>query len=332
MWRLEIVLSNNSLAHKSPNNIRTTQKYLIAIGGPTASGKTKLAILLAQHFNCEIINADSRQFYKHLDIGTAKPSAEELSMVAHHFINSLDLDQNYTAGQFEKDVEELLERLFEEKNIVIAVGGTGFYLKAITEGLDKIPASDAEHRSSYEALLAVKGIEVLQEELASRDPEYFNLVDKKNPHRLIRALSLMKTTGIKMSQFHGQKTSEKKFKTIKLYLTDDRQLLYDRIDRRVDEMMKSGLLEETKKHRAYANSQAMNTIGYKELMGYLNQEMSLEQAIVKIKQHSRNYAKRQLTWFRNQEAWQEFHASDLDAIVVFLKNSMDPGLIIPKHR
>lgn len=273
-------------------------KTLICIVGPTAIGKTFLSLSLASYFDTEIISADSRQFFKEMRIGTAVPSTEELSVAPHHFIQHRSIEEVYSVGDFEREALERLQELFRRKDTVVMVGGSGLYVDAVTKGLDEFPELDPAIRAGLNGELQKKGLESLQKKLAQLDPGYFAEVDKENPHRLIRALEVCIGTGRPYSSFRTQNRKERPFDSILIGLTADRDIIYDRINRRVDEMMETGLLEEARTLYNRKGLNALNTVGYKELFGYLEGTLSLEDAISEIKKNTRRFAKRQLTWFR----------------------------------
>lgn len=305
------------------NSLSISNKHLIVIGGPTASGKTSLSIALAKHYSCPIISADSRQFYREMSIGTAKPDTDELAAAEHHLINSLSIHEPYSVGQFERDVIALLNRLYQQHDVVILVGGTGLYIKAVCEGLDdfaKVNQTDVQY---YQNLFDTNGITFLQKELQEQDLEYAATVDMYNSHRLIRALSYIKSTGQKFSAQLNKKTIARQFTPHYISLALDRKLLYDRINRRVDQMILNGLTEEVKILYPYKHLNSLNTVGYKELFRHFDGEWTLEQAIDKIKQHSRNYAKRQITWFKNQGDWQHVDPSKTELVLQYLDGSMN---------
>ncbi|MCR8669174.1 tRNA (adenosine(37)-N6)-dimethylallyltransferase MiaA [Aestuariibaculum sp. M13] len=276
-------------------------KFLISIIGPTAIGKTALSIKLANYFNTEIISADSRQFFKEMQIGTAAPTTEELAAAKHHFIHHKSIQDNYSVGSFEKDALTCLETLFKNHNVVIMVGGSGLYVDAVTKGLDDFPDVDASIRNSLNADLETKGLTYLQEQLKSLDPVTYNTIAIDNPHRVIRALEICIGTGQPYSSFLNKKENERPFKTITIGLSADREIIYDRINRRVDIMMKEGLLNEVKNLLPYKDLNALNTVGYKEIFNYLEGKWDLDFAVSEIKKNSRRFAKRQLTWFKKTE-------------------------------
>jgi tRNA dimethylallyltransferase len=273
-------------------------KFLISIMGPTASGKTNLAIQLAQHFKTEIISADSRQFYKGLDIGTAKPSKEELASVKHHFIDCLEVDSNYNAGQFEDDALKTLDQIFEKNDIAVMVGGSGLYLSAVLFGIDPFPEIPRETRLRALNFYKEHGLQALRDELRNLDPIYFLEVDLDNPRRLMRALEVCYASGQPYSSFRNQGPQERKFRSIKIAYQWDRDLLYERINIRVEDMISKGLIAEAQNFSAHKESTALDTIGYKEVFQFLDGTFTKEEAIDLVKRNSRRYAKRQSTWFQ----------------------------------
>lgn len=275
-------------------------KKLIVVAGPTAVGKTAYAIELAKELNTEIISFDSRQFYKEMAIGVAVPSTKELKEVPHHFIQHISIHENYNAGKFEHDALQLLEQLFQKYNVVVAVGGSGMYINALLYGFDPLP-SDENLRNALQLQFQEKGIVSLQEELKQLDPAYFEIVDQQNPHRLIRALEICKITDQTYSSQRQNKPKERSFAFEIHVLQMEREKLYRRINHRVDKMMEAGLLEEVKSLHHYKSLNSLQTVGYRELFDYLEQKTTLPQAIEAIKQNSRRYAKRQITWFKQYE-------------------------------
>jgi len=275
--------------------------YLISVVGATAIGKTALSIKLAQHFKAEIISCDSRQFFKEMNIGTAVPSTEELNAAKHHFIQHISIFDSYNVGQFEKDAIAKLDELFEKHNIVIMVGGSGLYVDAVVKGLDDFPRVAPEIRENLNEKLENHGIASLQEKLKQLDPVYYERVALENPHRLIRALEICIGSGKPYSSFLKDKTSSRNFKTIKVGLMADREIMYDRINRRVDIMMDAGLLDEAKALHPHKSLNALQTVGYRELFEYMDGNYTLEFAINEIKKNTRRFAKRQGTWFKKDE-------------------------------
>lgn len=274
------------------------QKTLIVIVGPTAIGKTSLAIELAKHFQTEIISADSRQFFKEMSIGTAKPSAEELAAAPHHFINSHSINQLFSTGDFEVQALALMEKLFAKHDVLVMVGGSGLYINAVCNGLDDMPEIDLEIREKLNQQFADEGIEAIRKQLAVLDPEYFAKVDQSNPQRMIRGLEVVLSTGQKLSSFLTSNKKKRPFNIIKIGLNTEREKLYNQINHRVDIMMQEGLLEEVKSLEVYKELNALKTVGYSEIFDYLDGNTDLATAIDKIKQNTRRFAKRQLTWFK----------------------------------
>jgi len=273
-------------------------KSLLVIAGPTASGKTAIAIQLAQHYNTVIVSADSRQFYKEMSIGTAKPTSEELSAVKHYFIGSHSITENFSVGDYEKQSLALLDELFKIHDLVILVGGSGLYIKALCEGFDDIPQADPGIREELNREFAEKGIIVLQEELKKADPVFYGEVDPNNPQRIIRALEVYRNTGKPFSSYRKATVNKRPFRTVKIAVDLPREVLYERINRRVDDMVKQGLVEEVGSLLPFRQLNALNTVGYSELFDHFDGKTDLETAIELIKQNSRHFAKRQLTWFR----------------------------------
>ncbi len=283
-------------------------KYLICIVGPTASGKTDLAIKVARHFKTEIISADSRQVFQEMNIGTAKPSKEELALVRHRFINSHSINEGFSAGDFEKQGLELLKALFENMNVVVLVGGSGLYINALINGFDAFPDISEGIREDLKVQLSEKGIDTLLSELYEKDQAYFEMVDQSNPQRVIRALEVIRQTGKPFSSFLGASGSRRQFSTLKVGIEWPRDMLYDRINQRVDLMMEEGLEEEARALYDKRHNNALQTVGYSELFDHFDGKHSLKEAVELIKRNSRRYAKRQLTWFRkdNQIHWFKF--------------------------
>lgn len=275
-------------------------KNLVVIGGPTASGKTGLSVALAQQLQCPILSADSRQFYKEVSIGTAKPSLEEQDGVPHYFIDSHSLETPLSSGAFEEEAIPLLDELFQEHDTVILTGGSGLFIDALLYGIDEIPKDD-KVKELYKQLEAEKGLEVLLEELKEKDPEYYQEVDTKNSHRVIRALEAITCSGQKFSELRKQSKKSRNFKAHIFILDHPREVLYDRINQRVDIMIAQGLIEEVKNVAHLQHLQSLNTVGYKEVFAYLRGETSKEECIELIKRNTRRYAKRQITWFKRYQ-------------------------------
>lgn len=293
-------------------------KYLVVIAGPTAVGKTKLGIELAKNYGSVIISADSRQFYKELTIGTAKPSESELAEVKHYFINNKSVTELFGAGHYEKEAIPLIEELFKEHQLVFVVGGSGLYIDALLYGVDEFEDVPIEVREKLNAELDETGLTPLQNELKEKDPAYAQKVDLNNSQRVIRALEVCRHSGKPYSSFLKKNTVERNFEPIKLFINTDREKLYERINLRVDDMMKQGLLNEVKGLIDHKGLNALKTVGYKELFDHLDDLCTLEEAVIKIKQHTRNYAKRQITWFKNNDEWENFEPNDTEKIKAFL--------------
>lgn len=299
--------------------------YLITVIGPTAIGKTALSIQLAQHFNSAIISCDSRQFYKEMKVGTAVPSEEELNAVPHHFIQNRSVFENYSVGQFEKDGLKKIQELFLDNNIVIMVGGSGLYAKAILEGLDDFPTIEPEIRIQLNNKLNTEGIESLQEQLKELDIISYNTIEIQNPHRLIRALEICLGSGKPYSSFKNKGKVKRNFIPIKIGLTADREILYDRINKRVDLMLDQGLIEEAKNLHPHKNLNALQTVGYKELFNYYDGNYSLEFAIEEIKKNTRRFAKRQITWNKKDTAIHWFDFKEPTPIIIQkIESLLDP--------
>lgn len=296
-----------------------TDKYLVVIAGPTAVGKTELTINLALQFDTEIISCDSRQFYRELSIGTAKPTADELAQVKHHFINSHSVFETYDVGAFERDANELLTELFKRRNVVFMTGGSGLYIKAVCEGFDPMPQGNEEIRSALNTL----SIEQLQEKVKKHDPDFFNHADIQNKQRLVRALEVYQVSGRTMSSFQQGDKKERPYKIIHIVLDRDRDELYTRINLRVDMMIEAGLFEEAKSYYDHKNLYALQTVGYKEIYGYMDGEYDREEAIRLLKQNTRRYAKRQLTWFRREKEATWFHPQDATSIHNFIQEKIE---------
>lgn len=301
-------------------------KTLIGIVGPTAIGKTALSIKLANHFDTEIISADSRQFFREMKIGTAAPTPTELLATKHHFIHHKSVDEDYSVGTFEKDVIKLLDDLFLDKDVVIMVGGSGLYVDAVVKGLDNFPEIDPGIRESLNLQLENQGLKYLQEQLKHLDKISYESIAIDNPHRVIRALEVCIGTNRPYSSFLNKEKTERNFKSIIIGLTAERNIIYDRINRRVELMMAEGLLDEVKKLAPQQNLNALNTVGYKELFNYLNGDWSLDFAIAEIKKNSRRFAKRQLTWFKKNEKILWFnYETDTQKIVKSIEAHKDVG-------
>jgi tRNA dimethylallyltransferase len=298
---------------------KTSKKYLVVIGGATASGKTALAIEVAKHFKTSILSADSRQFYREMSIGTARPTATELATAPHYFVGNLSIKDFYSVGDFERDALVILDKIFEENQIAVMVGGTGLFLRAVCEGLDAFPEIPLSMRQYFEDMYENEGIEPLQKLLQTVDSEYFATVDQQNPMRLTRALAVWKTSGQPYSSFRTQSKKMRNFEPIYIATDVERSILYDRINRRVDAMIAEGLVEEARDLLPFRTLNALQTVGYQELFDYFDRKTTVEEAIDKIKQHSRNYAKRQTTWFRKEAHWTRFEPSNTEGVINFIE-------------
>jgi len=296
-------------------------RSLISILGPTGIGKTNLSILLAQSFDTEILSCDSRQFYKEMNIGTAVPSEEELLTIKHHFIQNRSIFDDYSVGAFENDAIDLLDDLFKKRSTMIMVGGSGLYVDAVTKGLDDFPKVDPEIREQLKDDLKNLGIEALQKRLAALDPLTYNQIDLQNQQRLIRALEISIGTDHPFSHFRTSKLKKRSFKNIKIGLEAEREIVYKRINQRVDQMIKNGLVEEAKKLYPFRHLNALQTVGYRELFAHFDGTLTLDQAISEIKKNTRRFAKRQGTWFRKDPEIKWFdYTSDTNEIIEFIKD------------
>jgi tRNA dimethylallyltransferase len=293
---------------------------LIVLIGPTGVGKTELSLSIAEHFNTCIVSSDSRQLYADLKIGTAAPTPEQLARVKHHFVGTLQLTDYYSAAQYEAEVMSKLEELFQKNDVVVLTGGSMMYVDAICKGIDDIPTVDKDTRELMMQKYEMEGLEKLCEELKLLDPEYYQIVDLKNPKRVIHALEICYMTGKTYTSFRTQSTKERPFRIIKIGLTREREELYDRINRRVDEMMKDGLLEEARSVYAYKHLNSLNTVGYKEMFQYMDGEWTLDFAIEKIKQNSRIYSRKQMTWFKRDKDITWFHPDQQKEIMNHINN------------
>ena len=299
----------------------SSTKKVIIIVGPTAIGKTALSIDIAKRLNTEIISCDSRQFYKELLIGAAPPSQKELAQIKHHFIHNLSIANDYNAGAFELDAMVKIEQLHKTKDTIIIVGGSGLYINAICKGFDNIPNIPNNIREELNNQFSQKGITWLQEEVKKVDPAFFESCDTQNPQRLLRALEVYKATGENLSSFKSETAKLRPFEIIKIGLKMDRELLYERIDTRVDKMIEKGLLKEVESLLPFQNKNALQTVGYKEIFSFYNNESTLEQAVENIKKNSRRFAKRQLTWFRKDKDIKWFEPYQIKEINKFISVS-----------
>ncbi len=302
------------------------QKYLIAIQGPTASGKTRVAIEIAKWLKTEIVSCDSRQFYKELRIGSAPPTEQELNEVKHHFIQHKSVTEELPAGEYEREALEVIDQIHQVNQFVVLVGGSGLFADAVIQGFDSLPPVEETVRDELQSDFDRNGIGFLQDLLKAKDPEYFEKVDPNNPHRLIRALEVILSTGKKYSELRTEKAQVRPFTTISFALNMDRKKLYERINRRVDLMIQEGLVEEVRSLLPYQNLQPLNTVGYKELFSYFNQEIAYDEAVELIKRNSRRYAKRQLTWLRRNKQTHWVEHTDLARIKQIITETVNPTL------
>jgi tRNA dimethylallyltransferase len=294
------------------------KKTLIVITGPTAVGKTALCMDLATHFGIPIINADSRQIYRELKIGTARPTEEQMQQVKHYFVGTLGLEDYYSASLFEQQVLELLSQLFQTHDHALMAGGSMMYIDAVCDGIDDIPTIDDETRTLMKRRLAEEGLEQLCEDLKRLDPEYFEIVDKQNPRRVVHALEICTMTGQTYTSFRRREKRERPFRIIKIGLNRPREELYARINQRVDEMIANGLLEEVKSMYPKRSLNALNTVGYKELFDYIDGRWPLEEAVERIKGNTRRYARKQLTWYKKDDQIHWFHPDEITTIIDYI--------------
>jgi tRNA dimethylallyltransferase len=298
------------------------RKYLIVITGPTGVGKTDVAMRVAQYFSSEIISCDSRQLYKEMNIGTAVPSVEQLNTVRHHLIQSLSVNDYYNASMFEQDVLKILEELHSKNNVAILTGGTGFYIDAVLNGIDELPDADIPLRESLTSEYKEKGISFLQNKLNELDPIYYKRVDLNNPNRLLKAIEITILTGTPYSELLTRPKRKRDFTPILIGLHCDRELLYERINLRVDKMLEDGLFNEVRDLTPFRASNALNTVGYKEVFDYFDGSIPYDEAVRLIKRNSRRYARRQLTWFRRYEQMKWFEPSQEKEIIEYLSSKM----------
>jgi len=317
---------NFRLVHLRKNQEISAVKKLISIIGTTGIGKTKLAIELAKHFGTEIISCDSRQFFREMKIGTATPSAEELAEVPHHFIGNLSVQDYYSIGQFEKDAIQKMENLFTHHDVVILVGGSMMYEKAVIEGLNELPEANEENQQKLEKIFREEGIEALQKILENLDPEYFNIVDRDNPRRLFRAIDIIWQTGKTYTENISEQVKKRDFEVIRIGIEAPRETIYERINLRVDKMLEQGLAEEVKSLLPYRKLISLRTVGYTELFRYFDGEWPLDFAVEEIKKNSRRFAKRQLTWYRKETDihWVNFENSVQESLSLFSNLNIKP--------
>jgi tRNA dimethylallyltransferase len=299
------------------------KKTLIVITGPTAVGKTACCLHIARHFGIPIINADSRQMYRDLKIGTAAPTEAQLQEVRHYFVGTLALDEYYSASMFEEQVLQLLDELFQTSDYALMSGGSMMYIDAVCNGIDDIPTIDDKTRTLMKQRLNDEGLERLCEELRQLDPEHYAIVDKKNPRRVVHALEICHMTGQTYTSFRTNRKKERPFRIVKIGLNLPRELLYERINQRVDAMMQQGLLDEVERNACNRALNALNTVGYKELFNYLDGTWTLDEAVERIKGNTRRYARKQLTWFKKDETMRWFSPNDEKEIINYIENGQD---------
>ena len=295
-----------------------TNKSLIVITGPTAVGKTELCLEVAKRFDIPIINADSRQIFRELKIGTARPTDEQMAQAHHDFVGMLSLDDYYSASLFEQQVLALLEQQFKTRDYALMAGGSMMYIDAVCDGIDDIPTIDDETRAMMKQRLATEGLEALVEELRRLDPEYYEIVDRQNPRRVVHALEICQMTGKTYTSFRKREKRQRPFDIIKIGLNRPREELYERINRRVDQMMESGLLEEARSLYPKRHLNALNTVGYKELFDYMDGCWTLEEAVERIKGNTRRYARKQLTWYKKDPLIRWFHPDETELIINYI--------------
>lgn len=297
----------------------SSDKVLIVITGPTAVGKTALCLDIASHFGIPIINADSRQIYREMRIGTARPSDKEMQQVKHYFVGSLGLSEYYSASLYEQQVISLLDTLFIYSDYALMAGGSMMYIDAVCNGIDDIPTVDAETRATLKRRLESEGLEALVEQLRELDPEHYETVDRQNPRRVVHALEICLMTGRTYTSFRKAERKHRPFRIVKIGLNRDREELYDRINHRVDQMMVEGLLKEAEALYSQREQNALNTVGYKELFDYIDGRWTLEEAIERIKGNTRRYARKQLTWFKRDPEIRWFHPDDKKQIIDYIE-------------
>jgi len=295
-------------------------KTLIVITGPTAVGKTALTMDIAQHFGIPVINADSRQIYRDLKIGTAAPTEEQLRQVRHYFVGTLALDDYYSASMYEEQAIALLQQLFQTSDYALLSGGSMMYIDAVCNGIDDIPTVDAETRATMKQRLAEEGLEALVEELRQMDTEHYAIVDRKNPRRVVHALEICHMTGRTYTSFRKNEKKQRPFRIVKMALTLPREQLYDRINRRVDQMMADGLLEEARQLYPQRHLNALNTVGYKEMFAHLDGTWTLEEAVERLKGNTRRYARKQLTWYQKDPDIRWFSPAETAPIIDYIEH------------
>lgn len=303
--------------------MKDIRKSVIVIAGPTAVGKTEVSTKIAQDLGLEIINADSRQVFKELNIGTAKPTASEMGGIKHYFINELNLNDPISAGIFEREALSVLDQVFEGKDAIILTGGSGLYIDALLNGLDPFPEAPPEIREVLINELNESGIDKLLDELSAKDPDYFKIVDRKNPQRIVRALEIIRYSGNPFSSFRKGQKADRPFRAVKVALDRPREELYERIDSRVNSMIEAGLFKEAEDLKKWKDHNALQTVGYQEIYPFLEGDYSEEEAVRLLKRNSRRYAKRQLTWLRRDPEYQWFHPDEFDSIEDYIKKNLN---------
>lgn len=302
-----------------PNKVKNT---LIVIVGPTAVGKTKITVELARHFNSIVLNADSRQVYREMSIGTAKPPKDDMAGIKHYFVGSHGLDSPINAGIFEKESLSILQNEFPKNNPIFLSGGSGLYIQAVCHGFDELPAIDPQIRINLNDALSADGLSALYKDLQTLDPEYASIVDRKNPQRVIRALEIIKATGNTYSSYRKKETGKRPFSIIKIGLNTDKDLLKKRINERMDRMIEQGLFEEAKLLKSYSHLNPLQTVGYREIFGFLDNDYDYDEAVRLLKRNSRRYAKRQLTWFRKDKEVQWFEPPQVSSIIRYINERL----------
>ncbi len=302
---------------------KLNHKYLLVIAGPTGVGKTSAGIIIAKYFNAPIISADSRQFFKELEIGTAAPSQQQLNEVPHYFVLNKSIHEKFNASKYEVEVNQLLSKLFKNHSIVLLVGGSGLYIDAVCKGIDDLPSIDPDIRKQIQEKFNNEGIESLRRDLKIVDPETYNKIDLRNPKRIQKALEITLMTGKPYSSFLTFSKKRRNYKIIKIALDMERQDLYKIINNRVNRQIENGFVEEARQVYPFRELNALNTVGYKELFLYFEGKLSLDEAIISIQSNSRKYARKQLTWFRKDKTYTWFHPEDVQSIISFIKDQLN---------
>lgn len=296
---------------------------LVVVLGPTGVGKTETSLVIAQHLNVPIINADSRQIFGDLPIGTAAPTVEQQAKTKHYFVGTHQLTEYYSASLYEQDALSVIMETFKTSQVALMSGGSMMYIDAVCDGIDDIPTVDEDTRALMKHRLATEGIDSLAEELKKLDPEHYNIVDKKNPRRVVHALEICHMTGKTYTSFRTNSKKQRPFKTVKIGLNRDREELYNRINQRVDHMMENGFLEEARRVYPQRHLNALNTVGYKELFNYFDGTWSLEEAVERIKGNTRRYMRKQLTWFKHEPEINWFHPDQIEEILLLIDKSIE---------